>query len=228
MSTTFAAFVAIIQGEGNDSSTRMKTLIERWVNEEHYRICTMKDWDFLIVDKSDSTSIAVAAIPFDIATIKLATITTPARRIFDVRDTTDGSEYPLWKATIQEISARYPSYVQSTGTPEYWFYENNNKVNFWPKLDATRTFVFTYLKAAKTYTTGSADNLLIPDEWLKVLIAAVMERFWKYRTDDRFKFAKDDYDSTISDMCKAAASRAGILYATNVGPVDRMPRLVVP
>jgi hypothetical protein len=206
----------------------MQALIERWTNEEHHRICSMRDWDFLVVEKSDNTSIAVAAIPFDIATLKVATVTTPARRIFAARDTTDGSEYPLWKTTIAEISARYPSYVLSTGTPEFWYYQNDNKVNFWPALAATRTFVFSFLKASKTYSTGSADNLLIPDEWLKVLLSAVMERVWKYRTDDRFKLAADDYEKTMANMTQAAASRAGILYATNVGPVERMPRLVVP
>jgi len=225
MSTTFAAFEAIIQAECNDTSTRMLALITRWINEEHHRICSMRDWDWLVVEKSDSTSILVASVPFDIATIKVATTTTPARRVFAIRDTTDGSEYPLWKTTIAELSARYPNYVLSTGTPEFWYYQNDDKVNFWPALAATRTFVFTYLKASKTYTTASADALLIPDRWLKVLLSAVMERVWKYRTDDRFQFAAADYQATLSDMNKEAAARSGMLYATNVGPKNRMPTL---
>jgi hypothetical protein len=222
---TFAAFVAYVQTEVNDTTTRLKTIIERWVNDEHHRIISMRDWDFLVVRKSDSTSIAVAAIPFDIATIKTATITTPAQRILSMCDTTDGNEYPLTFTTIDEIRNNYPSFTTFTGKPEYWYYQNDDKVNVWPALDQTRTFVFEYTKASKTYSTGSTDALLVPDKWIYVLMHKVMERMWKYRTDDRWQFAAADYQEAMKDMIAGCAAKTKIQYAGTGMRASQLPKL---
>jgi hypothetical protein len=225
MATTFAAFVAEIQAEVNDTSSYFKTIIEKWINRAHHEICAMKDWDFLLVEKSDSTSIAVASIPFDITTIKVATVTTPAKRIMGMMDVTDGNEYPLDFTSLRELRDNFPSYVTQTGTPQYWFWQNG-KVNVFPGLSATRDFVFAFTKAAKTYATASTDPLLIPDEWLHVLSSRVMERAWKFRTDDRAAGAKDDYEEGLENMTRAMTAKVKLLYSSNKSQISRIPALV--
>jgi hypothetical protein len=225
MATTFAAFVAEIQGEANDTSTFLKTLIEKWINRSHHQICAMRDWAFLLVEKSDSTSIAVAAMPFDTDTIKVATVTTPAKRILGMMDTTDGNEYALVFTTMDELRDNFPSYVTQTGTPQYWFYQNQ-KVNVFPGLSDTRTFVFSFTKKSKTYATASADALLIPDENLDVLQHKVMEKVWKFKTDERAATAKDDYEDALKALIKSDSGRTKLQYSSNKSQISRIPSLV--
>lgn len=222
--TAFSTMVSQIQAEANDTSTRLKTLIEQWINDEHHRLVAMRNWEFLVVERSDVTSIAVAAIPFDIATIKVASTTTPALRILAVVDTTDGSEYPLDFTTLSEVRSNDPSANLSSGTPRYWHYEGD-KINFYPRLSATRTFLFTFSKASKTYSTGSGDALLIPDRWISVLNHKVMERVWKYKTDERWATAKQSYDEALKDMIKSCTAKAMIQYAQPSFSASRLPRL---
>lgn len=222
---TFAAFVSQVQSEVNDTSTRLAAIIERAANQEHGMLMSLRDWDFLVVNKSDSTSIAVAAMPFDISTIKVATVTTPGKRILAVCDTTDSNEYPLTFTTLSELRDNFPSYTTFTGKPEYWYYVNDDKINVWPALDATRTFVFSYTKKVKTYTSGSADALLIPDEYLSVLLHKVMARVWKYRTDDRWQFAENDYKAALKGMIAACATKSKLQYASTGMRASQLPKL---
>lgn len=222
---TFAAFVTAIKEECNDVSSRLSTIIERYVNEEHHRLVSLRDWDFLVVRKSDSTSITTAAVPFDIATIKVATITTPAQRILSMCDTTDGNEYPLTFTTIDEIRNNYPSFTTFTGKPEYWYYQNDDKVNVWPALDQTRTFVFEFTKASKTYTTGEAVALLIPDKFLSVLTQKVLSRVWQYKTDERWQTAEIAYKEALKEMIAACSTKTKLQYAGTGMRASQLPKL---
>ncbi len=222
---TFAAFVAQVQSEVNDTSARLAAIIERAANQEHGMLMSRRDWDFLMVNKSDSTSIAVASMPFDISTIKVATVTTPAKRILAVCDTTDGNEYPLTFTTLSELRDNFPSFTTFTGKPEYWYYVNDDKINVWPGLDATRTFVFSYTKKVKTYTSGSADALLIPDEYTNVLFHKVVSRVWQYKTDDRWQYAEANYKDTLKGMIAACAAKTKLQYASTGMRASQLPKL---
>jgi len=224
VSTSFADFVSEIQAEVNDTSAFLKTLIEKWINQAHHYICTMRDWYFLEVEKSDSMSIAPASMPFNISTIQVGGVITPARRILGVMDTTDGGERPLEFTTMAELRDNFPRYVTMAGVPRYWFWQNE-RINVFPGLDATRTFVFSFIKASKKYGTGSTEVLLIPDEWLSVLTYKVMEQVWKYRTDVRADYAKRDYEETLRDMVKAQSARTKIQYSSGKMQNGRIPTL---
>lgn len=222
---TFAAFVSQVQGEINDTSTRLAAIIERAANQEHGMLMSRRDWDFLVVHKSDSTIIPAASMPFDISTIKVATVTTPAKRILAVCDTTDSNEYPLTFTTIDELRDNFPSFTTFSGKPEYWYYQNDDKINVWPALDATRTFVFSFTKKVKTYPSGSADALLIPDEYLNVLFHKVVSRAWKYKTDDRWQLAEADYKEALKGMIAACATKTKLQYASTGMRASQLPKL---
>lgn len=226
----FADFVVDVQEEANDTSARLKGLIERWVNDAHHRICAMRDWDFLIVQKSDDTSIAAAAMPFDFTTLKVATITTPAQRILAVCDITDGNEYPLSFTTLSELRNNFPSFPTFSGKPEYWHYENQRTTgkeafNVWPKLDQTRIFVFEFVKATKTYATGAAEALLIPDKWIHVLMHKVMERVWKYKTDERWRLEAEEYVKAEKAMIAGCTAKVKIQYKSQGLHASQLPKL---
>lgn len=222
---TFADFVASIQAEVNDTSTRLKTLIEGWVNQEHSQICNMRDWLFLVVEKSEPATILVAGMPYAINDIPMPGATTlAAKRILAICDTTDGSEYPLDFTTIDQIREEYPSYTTFSGKPVSWYYVNES-IQVWPFLDQTRTFVFSFTKATTTYTSGQAVALLIPDEYLSVLTHKVLIRVWKYKTDERWQSAERDYALALKDMIASCASRVKMQYRKTGQTPERLPKL---
>jgi hypothetical protein len=225
MVTTFAAFNAVIQSEINDNTAERLLQIESWTNDAHYEICNDRDWNFL-QKISDEITLTSANTPYDFASLAVATVATPCRKILDVLDVDYSPEKPLIFCTDQQLRAAGVDYSGYTSLPEYWMI-SAAKLKVFPGLDATgRGYKIRFVRDASTYAAGSTNALLIPDRWIMALKAAVLFRCWQWLADARSALALANYQNLLKQMRQEDAGEAPIVYSQWFLSRSRLPRLV--
>ena len=226
MTTTFAAFNAIIQNEINDNTAAMLLRIESWTNDAHYEICNARDWHWL-EKVSDSTTLTSANTPFAYATtLKVATVTTLARKLLDVIDVSKSPNEALIFCTDQQLRQAEIDYSGYTSEPEYWLIQAG-LLKVFPGLDTTgRAFTMRFVQDAAPYTAGSTSALLIPDRHIATLKAAVLHRVWSWLNDTRAPQRFAEFGKLFTEMKTEDAERAPIIYSQWFIPRTRLPRVV--
>jgi hypothetical protein len=216
----FNTVVNDIRSEIGDSTTNTKTRVERWVNDAHKKLCGLRPWPFLIIEESDTMSVAVAAVPYPVASITFDTgvaheSSWAVDEILDIWDVTDSIE-KMEKTTLDRLRQQYQTILTETGTPEFWFYARQVRadsageqryINFYPGLAETRSFRFRFTRKPTTHAAGSVLKLLIPDEWQHVLYELILWKCWRQRGDDRWVDAQKSYEEGLEDMKKKLAGQ---------------------
>ena len=229
MATTFAAFVAAIQNEINDQDAAMKARIEGWINDLHHFICRAHRWQWLI-KTSDSTLIKASTHPYDLTSLKVATVTTPCRTVLDVRDEDFSPPRPLICTSEDSVRQSLMQYASSTGAP-YWFYQRgDNKLGLFPIPDTTgRNYTVRYLILSTSYTTGSTNPLLIPDDWITVLKDAVLGKAYDFldrvpkATEHKTMFLQELEVMKVQD-----SETVQQIYPRQFVPPDIFPNTITP
>lgn len=221
----FNALVAAVQLELNDYTARSKTRIEKWVNECHRMICQSRRWSFLVVKESDTMTIGTGDVPVNIETdIEVSSSAVAAQNILSIYDVTDGTYEYLKQTTLDQLRDSFPT--DYTGDPEFWYYLTSTTLQFFPKLDADRDFIFSFQKKLTTYATGAAAALLIPDEYVDVLHELVLYKAYRYKTDDRASACLENYNALLDAMIKAESNKSGIIYDQPNSYPERLPIIV--
>lgn len=171
--TTFAAFVTLIQGEINDTDSAMKTRIEGWTNDLHFRICSSKRWQWLVTTSS-ATLINAANHPYALTTLN-------PRAILDVLDIDSDPDRPLLPSSEDAIRTSLSQYSSSTGYPEWFYVQSGAKLGLHPMPDAAgRNYTIRYIAQPTILATGATTPLLVPDRWIEVLKDAVLSKAYQW------------------------------------------------
>jgi len=214
--TTFAAFVTLIQGEINDIDPAMKTRIESWTNDLHFRICSSKRWQWLVVTSS-STLIKASTHPYDYSELN-------PRCILDVLDIDFDPVKPLAPTTADAIRTSYNQYSSSTGYPNWW-YDTEGKLALYPIPDASgRNYTIRYIKQPTVLGTGSTTSLLIPDRWIEVLKDAVLSKAFSWLDKDQ-KSQKHEamFQGGLQTMKAQESEAAQVIYEGQASRPDIFP-----
>ena len=187
MTTTFAAFCAEVQGEVGDITAAMLVRIANWSNEKHKEICLRRRWKWLDCI-SDTITIAQANYPFDISSLMVGAVTTPASKILDVVDMDYTPNFALVETTMEEIRNSYQDYAAlQSGPPQYWYPWTPGFIKMFPNVDAAgRNYSIKFRKAVPTYpNSASTVPLAIPDDWKHVLRNLVAGKCFRWLDDTR-------------------------------------------
>jgi hypothetical protein len=226
VSTTFAAFITLIQNEINDIDASMKTRIEGWTNDRHHEICSSRKWNWL---EAVSDSTAIAANPLDITTgLKVATVTTEARNVLDILDASASPYQPLYPTTVDAVRASYQNWSAYTGTPTHWYLQGGTKLFLFPAPAASRNYTIRFTKAAQSYTTGSTAVLLIPDRWVEMLKEAVLAKAKRWQDKPQEMALHEQYFQNALARAKAQdGEEAPIIYNQKTYPFSILPKASV-
>ena len=222
----FNSLVSAVQLECNDYSARTKTRIESWINECHRSICQKRNWQFLIVHKSDTMTFAPADFPIDLdSAVEVGAVATAVQKVLAIYDVTNGSYDLIDQSTSENIREDFPTDFEST-TPLYWFYTSENNIDIYPEPSDDVDLIFSFQKKLSTYATGSTDALLIPDEYVDVLKELVLYKVYRFKADDRAGSTLENYKELYDSMVSAEAEKAPIIYDRPTRKFYRFPTLV--
>jgi len=223
----FNALVSRIQTELNDFTTRIKTRIEKWVNEGHYKICQDRAWNFLNVKYSDKMTFGASDFPIDIETdIDVNSSAVAAQSIIAMYDVTDDTWQELILKTAEQIKKEFDNEDSQDSPPYYYYYVSDHEISVFPPISADRDFKFSFKKKLSTYASGAVTALLIPDKYVDVLFEYVMWKAYRYKTDDRANQAFESYSELLSSMVAAEADKTGIITVGENRLHTPFPRLV--
>lgn len=225
MTTTFAAFVAMIQSEINDNDATMKTRIEGWTNDRHHEICSSRRWNWLET-VSDSTAIGSSGINIETG-LKVSTVTTAARCVLDVLDISASPYQPIYPTTIDAVRASYQNYLSYTGTPSHWYMQGWVTMFMFPSPAASRNYTVRFTKASSSYTTGSTNPLLVPDRWIESLKEAVLSKARRWQDNDSWKLHEQKFQEVLQRMRSQDGEEAPIIYNQRLYPFSILPKASV-
>lgn len=203
MTTTFAAICADVQSEIADTSAAMLLRIEGWVNEFHFKICSLRKWKWMEA-VSDSILIKSTNYPFPLSSLLVATVATPAGKVLDICDVDYSPDYPLTETTVQAVRESYQDYSTNTnGPPDYWYPYVAGTIKMFPNPDTTgRNYTFRFRKSLAKFPHLSAIVINLPDEWAHVLKNAATAKAFKWIDDSRMTGYENEYQAGLKEMEK--------------------------
>jgi len=204
----FYTLLEQVRTEVNDFTTLTATKIGSWINDGIQAICTRRSWDFLIVNKSDETSLVDTDMPLLFSVLEKDGAAVPAKHVTNIFDVTNGTRERIVKINYEDLDMSEYNY-EVDQTPLYWYMDRNKsgakQIQFFPKLTTSpRKFIFSYTKLVSA--ASGADILIIPDEYIHVLNNYVEWRSNKFNSDDRAQEAFDAYMSGMNDMIRDCAT----------------------
>lgn len=163
--------------------------IKDWTNEVYTEICNSGYWRFLETESSFSTLIDQETYTLDADCL--------VNRIINVREMETPSL--LNRIDFKAIDKSYPDTSDtSTGTPSYYYFENN-EMSLFPVPNAVITINYRYYKTV-TEMSEATDVPLIPEHWKWVLVNGVLVRANQYLQDQSFADVQIQYFNGLLQM----------------------------
>lgn len=154
----------------------------RWVNQSYQEICGLERWPFLRTSTTGTAPISIS----DLGDILRVTDTALNRRL--VENDED---------SLADLNADLT--VAGTASWYYLSYSTSPTVNTFPAT--TNTLSVVYYKSPASLT-GDADVLLVPDEFIDVVVLGAMRRAYFDGTDaaSQYQMVKAEYGDRLAYM----------------------------